>query len=59
MSILSGAPVSLIQNFPFYVFQVRQTQFAVDQEIADAIYVCLVEEKDIREAAEERPQRHR
>ena len=42
-NILTGAPVSLIQGFPSYVFQVRQTQFAVDKEIADAIYVRLVE----------------
>ncbi len=45
MGILPGAPLSLIQSFPSYVFQVRQTQFAVDKEIADAIYVRLVEEK--------------
>lgn len=43
MGILPGAPISLIQSFPSYVFQVRQTQFAVDKEIADAIYVRLVE----------------
>ena len=45
MGILPGAPISLIQSFPSYVFQVRQTQFAVDKEIADAIYIRLVEEK--------------
>ena len=44
MGILPGAPISLIQSFPSYVFQARQTQFAVDKEIADAIYVRLVEE---------------
>lgn len=43
MGILPGAPISLIQNFPSYVFQAGQTQFAVDKEIADAIYVRLVE----------------
>ncbi len=45
MGILPGAPISLIQNFPSYVFQVRQTQFVVDKEIADTTYVRLVEEK--------------
>ncbi len=43
MGILPGAPVSLVQNFPSYVFQIRQTQFAVDKEIADAIYIRLAE----------------
>ena len=48
MGILPGAPISLIQSFPSYVFQARQTQFAVDKEIADAIYVRLVEQKTPR-----------
>ena len=59
MGILPGAPVSLIQSFPSYVFQVRQTQFAVDKEIADAIYVRLVEPEAVSEAGEEKPGRHR
>lgn len=42
MGILPGAPISLIQRFPSYVFQIRQEQFAVDKEIADSIYVRLV-----------------
>jgi hypothetical protein len=59
MGILPGAPISLIQSFPSYVFQVRQTQFAVDREIADAIFVRLVETGAIGEAGEERSGRHR
>ena len=59
MGILPGAPVSLIQSFPSYVFQAHQTQFAVDKEIADAIYVRLVEAEAISEAGEERLRRHR
>ena len=43
MGILPGAPIRLTQRFPSYVFQVRQEQFAVDREIADSIYVRLVE----------------
>ena len=39
--------ISLIQSFPSYAFQVRQTQFAVDREIADAIYVRLVEDEAV------------
>ncbi len=42
MGILPGAPIKLIQRFPSYVFQVRHTQFAVDKELADAIYVRLI-----------------
>ncbi len=56
MGILPGAPISLIQSFPSYVFQAGQTQFAVDKEIADAIYVRLVEETS---TGEEPPYRHR
>ena len=47
MGILPGAPISLIQSFPSYVFQVRQTQYAVDKEIADIIYVRLVEDEAV------------
>ncbi len=45
MGVLPGAPINLIQSFPSYVFQVRQTQFAVDKEIASAIYIRLVREE--------------
>ena len=58
MGILPQAPISLIQSFPSYVFQIRQTQFAVDKEIADAIYVRLVEETT-SQTEEELPHRHR
>ena len=59
MDILLGVPVSLIQSFPSYVFQVRQAQFAVDKEIADAIYVRLVEEETTSQTGEELPHRYR
>ncbi|MBT9143630.1 MAG: Iron-dependent repressor IdeR [Dehalococcoidia bacterium] len=52
MGVLPGTPISLIQSFPSYVFQVRQTQFAVDKKIADSIYVRLVEKEAIKEADE-------
>ncbi len=41
MGILPGAPISVEQTFPSYVFKVRQSQFAVDKDIADAIFVRL------------------
>ena len=44
MGVLPGAPIGLIQEFPSFVFQAGQTQFAVDKEIADAIYVRLIKE---------------
>ncbi len=59
MGILPEAPISLIQSFPSYVFQVRQTQFAVDKEIADAIYVRLVREATTGETGEEQAHRYR
>ena len=59
MGILPGAPINLVQDFPSYVFQIRQTQFAVDKEIADSIYVRLVETETSVEREEERPRRNR
>jgi len=55
MGILPGAPVRLIQSFPSFVFQVHQTQFAVDKDIADAIYIRLVEGDTMSETNEELP----
>ena len=62
MGILPGTPISLIQSFPSYVFNAGQTQFAVDKEIADAIYVRLVEKDTVSETDEEQlpaPRRRR
>jgi len=59
MGILPGAPITLAQNFPSYVFHIRETQFAVDEEIAQSIYVRLVNPENIGEAeAVERPRRN-
>jgi DtxR family Mn-dependent transcriptional regulator len=58
MGVLPGAPINLIQSFPSYVFQMHQTQFAVDKEIADAIYVRLMEDEPAA-GTEEPPSRHR
>ncbi|MBE0481360.1 MAG: FeoA domain-containing protein [Dehalococcoidia bacterium] len=41
MGILPGTPIRLLQRFPSYVFEIRNTQFAVDRELANAIYVRL------------------
>jgi hypothetical protein len=45
MGILPGEPISVVQSFPSYVFQVGQTQFAVDRQIAESIYIRLYEEE--------------
>lgn len=39
MGVLPGMSVTLIQKFPSYVFQVGQSQFAVDKELASCIFV--------------------
>jgi DtxR family Mn-dependent transcriptional regulator len=39
MGALPGAEVEVIQTFPSFLFQVGQTQVAVDRQIADTIYV--------------------
>ncbi|MCS7187681.1 MAG: metal-dependent transcriptional regulator [Armatimonadota bacterium] len=43
MGILPGEPIRLIRRFPSFVFEVQQTQYAVDSEVADCIYVRLTE----------------
>lgn len=45
MGILPGVSVSLVQKLPSYVFQTHHTQFAIDKEIADAIYVRLASQE--------------
>lgn len=55
MGILPGAPIILLQNFPSYVFQIGQTQFAVDKDIADAIYVRMVKPETTDEIGKEKP----
>lgn len=39
MGILPGNPIRLMRRSPAYVFQVGFSQFAVDQDIAEKIYV--------------------
>ena len=59
MGVLPGAPISLIQSFPSYVFQIRRTQFAVDKEVAEAIYVRLVKQGAIDGIHGEQSLKHR
>jgi len=59
MGILPGASISVLQSFPAHVFQVGQTQFAVDREIADAIYVRLTEAEAIGRQNEPTPDKRR
>ncbi len=59
MGILPGAPIQQVQKFPSYVFQAGQTQFAVDKEIADAIYIRLIEEENVDHGELELPRRRR
>jgi ferrous iron transport protein A len=39
MGILPGMPVTLLRRSPSYLFEVDQTRYAVDREIANHIYV--------------------
>ncbi len=41
MGVLPGMSLRMIQTFPSFVFQVGQTQYAVDRELADCVYVRL------------------
>lgn len=38
---IPGVSIALMQKFPSYVFQIGNTQFAIDKELASAIYVRL------------------
>lgn len=39
MGILPGMPVTMLRRSPSYLFEVDQTRYAVDREIANHIYV--------------------
>ena len=41
MSVLPGLSVTLLQTFPSYVFQIGQSQFAIDKDLAESIYIRL------------------
>ena len=41
MGVLPGMPIVLIQSYPSYVFEIDQTRYAVDREIAKCIQVRL------------------
>ena len=43
MGILPGMTVRLVRNFPSFIFNVGNTQYAVDHELASEIYVRLTE----------------
>jgi len=45
MGVLPGQALSVIQTRPSHVFQIGQTQVAVDGEIADSIFVRLESEE--------------
>lgn len=42
IGILPGVTVTLLQKFPSYVISLGHAQFAIDKELASAIYVRLV-----------------
>ncbi|MDD2752060.1 MAG: ferrous iron transport protein A [Candidatus Omnitrophica bacterium] len=39
IGVLPGASIVLLQKFPSYVFELGHSQFAVDKELAQAIFV--------------------
>lgn len=41
MGILPGMPITLVQSYPSYVFDLDQTRYAVDKEMADYIFVRI------------------
>ena len=45
MGVLPGMEISLLQNFPSYLFKVGNSQFAVDETIANEIFVRIEKER--------------
>jgi len=41
MGALPGSPITLNQRFPSYVFQIGESQFAIDKSVAEQIQVWL------------------
>ncbi|HII01257.1 TPA: ferrous iron transport protein A [Methanosarcinaceae archaeon] len=41
MGVLPGMPVTLLRRTPSFLFEVDQTRYAVDREIADHIFVSF------------------
>lgn len=59
MGILPGVGVRLLRRFPSYVFQVGYSQFAVDRELAEKIFVHWLPEKRGQAVAPTPPRRRR
>lgn len=45
MGVLPGVEISLLQSFPSFLFQIGNSQFAVDESIADEIFVRISEKE--------------
>jgi len=41
IGVLPGVSIRLLRRFPSFVFEAGYSQFAVDEEIASALYVRL------------------
>jgi len=46
MNILPGRKIIVLQTFPSRIFQVGETQYAVDSSISDAIFVKILKSTD-------------
>jgi DtxR family Mn-dependent transcriptional regulator len=43
LGMLPGTPIEVIRTFPSYVFRLGETEYAVDRDIASAVYVRLAD----------------
>ena len=43
MGVFPGTNISLVQKFPSFVFQIGHSQFAIDKEMAENIYVRIAQ----------------
>jgi DtxR family Mn-dependent transcriptional regulator len=55
MGVLPGIKISLVQKFPSYVFQIGHSQFAIDKEIAECVFIWAQSEgRDIFRQAQDK-----
>jgi Fe2+ transport system protein FeoA len=59
IGILPGTSIHLIQKYPSYVFDVGNTQYAVDKNIASEIYVRVENQNYIEVPQKKAQKQHR
>lgn len=54
MGILPGNKIKLLHRFPSFVFEMNNTSFAIDKDLADNIHVLLLQKEEISQTKNRR-----